>query len=175
MFTPAVLRFPFHSPSSVCWQYNLLFVLSAKRESPWLFMWSQIVLSLIFKDPVAFCVCVSNCWCCCTLSWTGMRWLNSSLKAGRSTYMQTRGRWEPKLLDVSVKKKKQKRACWVFDFCLSLLYCPARSLIFNVQDEKIILTYFAPTPEACKHLWKCGVENQAFYKWVYAFHRLQCF
>uniref|UniRef100_A0A674P1R9 FERM domain containing 5 n=1 Tax=Takifugu rubripes TaxID=31033 RepID=A0A674P1R9_TAKRU len=32
------------------------------------------------------------------------------------------------------------------------------------EDEKIILTYFAPTPEACKHLWKCGVENQAFYK-----------
>ncbi|XP_041647633.1 FERM domain-containing protein 5-like isoform X1 [Cheilinus undulatus] len=33
-----------------------------------------------------------------------------------------------------------------------------------LQDRKIILTYFAPTPEACKHLWKCGVENQAFYK-----------
>ncbi|KAJ4938362.1 hypothetical protein JOQ06_002982 [Pogonophryne albipinna] len=32
------------------------------------------------------------------------------------------------------------------------------------EDQKIILTYFAPTPEACKHLWKCGVENQAFYK-----------
>uniref|UniRef100_A0A8C6UWJ4 FERM domain-containing protein 5 n=1 Tax=Neogobius melanostomus TaxID=47308 RepID=A0A8C6UWJ4_9GOBI len=28
------------------------------------------------------------------------------------------------------------------------------------EDRKIILTYFAPTPEACKHLWKCGVENQ---------------
>ncbi|EQB77549.1 FERM domain containing 3-like protein [Camelus ferus] len=32
------------------------------------------------------------------------------------------------------------------------------------QEKKIILTYFAPTPEACKHLWKCGIENQAFYK-----------
>ncbi|XP_077452659.1 FERM domain-containing protein 5-like isoform X1 [Stigmatopora argus] len=36
--------------------------------------------------------------------------------------------------------------------------------IFNVQETKMTLTYFAPTPEACKHLWKCGVENQAFYK-----------
>ncbi|XP_026099502.1 FERM domain-containing protein 5-like [Carassius auratus] len=32
------------------------------------------------------------------------------------------------------------------------------------EDQKIILTYFAPTPDACKHLWKCGVENQAFYQ-----------
>ncbi|XP_066504467.1 FERM domain-containing protein 5 [Hoplias malabaricus] len=32
------------------------------------------------------------------------------------------------------------------------------------DDQKIVLTYFAPTPEACKHLWKCGVENQAFYQ-----------
>ncbi|XP_055058627.1 FERM domain-containing protein 5 isoform X1 [Misgurnus anguillicaudatus] len=32
------------------------------------------------------------------------------------------------------------------------------------EDQKIILTYFAPTHEACKHLWKCGVENQAFYQ-----------
>ncbi|KAJ0069679.1 hypothetical protein NL108_011964 [Boleophthalmus pectinirostris] len=32
------------------------------------------------------------------------------------------------------------------------------------EDRKSILTYFAPTPEACKHLWKCGVEHQAFYK-----------
>uniref|UniRef100_H3AFL8 FERM domain-containing protein 5 n=1 Tax=Latimeria chalumnae TaxID=7897 RepID=H3AFL8_LATCH len=32
------------------------------------------------------------------------------------------------------------------------------------EEKKIILTYFAPTLEACKHLWKCGVENQAFYK-----------
>ncbi|XP_060550713.1 FERM domain-containing protein 5 isoform X4 [Pantherophis guttatus] len=32
------------------------------------------------------------------------------------------------------------------------------------KEKKIVLTYFAPTPEACKHLWKCGIENQAFYK-----------
>ncbi|XP_061898529.1 FERM domain-containing protein 5 isoform X1 [Entelurus aequoreus] len=32
------------------------------------------------------------------------------------------------------------------------------------EEKKMVLTYFAPTPEACKHLWKCGVENQAFYK-----------
>uniref|UniRef100_A0A8D0EK50 FERM domain containing 5 n=1 Tax=Strix occidentalis caurina TaxID=311401 RepID=A0A8D0EK50_STROC len=32
------------------------------------------------------------------------------------------------------------------------------------EEKKIVLTYFAPTPEACKHLWKCGIENQAFYK-----------
>ncbi|XP_062998829.1 FERM domain-containing protein 5 isoform X2 [Elgaria multicarinata webbii] len=32
------------------------------------------------------------------------------------------------------------------------------------EEKKIFLTYFAPTPEACKHLWKCGIENQAFYK-----------
>lgn len=46
-----------------------------------------------------------------------------------------------------------------------------------LQDKKIILTFFAPTPEACKHLWKCGVENQAFYKWVTAHktqHGTQC-
>uniref|UniRef100_A0A8D2LND2 FERM domain containing 5 n=1 Tax=Varanus komodoensis TaxID=61221 RepID=A0A8D2LND2_VARKO len=34
----------------------------------------------------------------------------------------------------------------------------------NKREKKIVLTYFAPTPEACKHLWKCGIENQAFYK-----------
>lgn len=91
--------------------------MSAKRGAPWLFMRSQIVLSLIFKDPVAFCLHASNCWCCCTLSWTGMRWLNSSSKAGRSTYMQTRGRWEPKLLDVLLKKKQKKNVlhkCLIF-------------------------------------------------------------
>ncbi|XP_042328358.1 FERM domain-containing protein 5 isoform X2 [Sceloporus undulatus] len=35
---------------------------------------------------------------------------------------------------------------------------------FYLYEKKIVLTYFAPTPEACKHLWKCGIENQAFYK-----------
>lgn len=51
--------------------------------------------------------------------------------------------------------------CFAIPVCYIFLHI---LFIFNVQDEKIILTYFAPTPEACKHLWKCGVENQAFYK-----------
>uniref|UniRef100_A0A8C5M8G1 FERM domain-containing protein 3 n=1 Tax=Leptobrachium leishanense TaxID=445787 RepID=A0A8C5M8G1_9ANUR len=34
------------------------------------------------------------------------------------------------------------------------------------KDKKNILTYHTSTPAACKHLWKCGVENQAFYKYA---------
>ncbi|KAJ8413925.1 hypothetical protein AAFF_G00065230 [Aldrovandia affinis] len=30
--------------------------------------------------------------------------------------------------------------------------------------KKLVLTFHTTTPAACKHLWKCGVENQAFYK-----------
>ena len=104
-----------------------------------------------------------------SLSRTGTRWPNWSSKARRSTYMQIRGRWEYELLETRARSRG------LFFICLGLLYFPARSLIFNVQDEKIILTYFAPTPEACKHLWKCGVENQAFYKWVHKLLPSQCF
>ncbi|XP_075714543.1 FERM domain-containing protein 5 isoform X3 [Rhinoderma darwinii] len=32
------------------------------------------------------------------------------------------------------------------------------------EEKRLVLTFLAPTPEACKHLWKCGVENQSFYK-----------
>lgn len=42
--------------------------------------------------------------------------------------------------------------------------CSPPDSVFLLQEKKIVLTYFAPTPEACKHLWKCGIENQAFYK-----------
>uniref|UniRef100_A0A8C4RHP6 FERM domain containing 3 n=1 Tax=Erpetoichthys calabaricus TaxID=27687 RepID=A0A8C4RHP6_ERPCA len=31
-------------------------------------------------------------------------------------------------------------------------------------QKKLVLTFHTSTPAACKHLWKCGVENQAFYK-----------
>ncbi|XP_041420336.1 FERM domain-containing protein 3 isoform X2 [Xenopus laevis] len=34
------------------------------------------------------------------------------------------------------------------------------------KEKKNILTYHTSTPAACKHLWKCGVENQAFYKYA---------
>ncbi|XP_060701108.1 FERM domain-containing protein 3 [Hemiscyllium ocellatum] len=38
--------------------------------------------------------------------------------------------------------------------------------VHGVQKEKkTVLTYHTSTPAACKHLWKCGVENQAFYKY----------
>uniref|UniRef100_A0A8C5NHR8 FERM domain-containing protein 5 n=1 Tax=Gouania willdenowi TaxID=441366 RepID=A0A8C5NHR8_GOUWI len=40
----------------------------------------------------------------------------------------------------------------------------AKTFHIYANQKEVILTYFAPTPEACKHLWKCGVENQAFYK-----------
>ncbi|KAM8886364.1 FERM domain-containing protein 3 isoform 2-T2 [Spinachia spinachia] len=37
--------------------------------------------------------------------------------------------------------------------------------VIGVQKEKkLVLTFHTLTPAACKHLWKCGVENQAFYK-----------
>ncbi|CAM9406630.1 unnamed protein product [Lampetra fluviatilis] len=46
------------------------------------------------------------------------------------------------------------------------LKCEGKSFyVHGVQHgKKTVLTYHAPTPSACKHLWKCGVENQAFYK-----------
>ncbi|XP_028314221.1 FERM domain-containing protein 3 isoform X2 [Gouania willdenowi] len=36
--------------------------------------------------------------------------------------------------------------------------------VIGIQKEKLVLTFHTTTPAACKHLWKCGVENQAFYK-----------
>ncbi|KAF1644954.1 FERM domain-containing protein 3, partial [Aptenodytes patagonicus] len=39
--------------------------------------------------------------------------------------------------------------------------------VFGAQKEKkAVLSFHTSTPAACKHLWKCGVENQAFYKYV---------
>ncbi|KAM9859011.1 FERM domain-containing protein 3 [Aulostomus maculatus] len=36
--------------------------------------------------------------------------------------------------------------------------------IHCTRMKKLVLTFHTSTPAACKHLWKCGVENQAFYK-----------
>ncbi|NXK84938.1 FRMD3 protein, partial [Amazona guildingii] len=39
--------------------------------------------------------------------------------------------------------------------------------VFGSQKEKkTVLSFHTSTPAACKHLWKCGVENQAFYKYA---------
>ncbi|XP_075454971.1 FERM domain-containing protein 3 isoform X4 [Ascaphus truei] len=39
--------------------------------------------------------------------------------------------------------------------------------IIGIQKEKKnVLAFHTSTPAACKHLWKCGVENQAFYKYA---------
>lgn len=148
---------------------------SAANNIPYLFCQGNTehfdclsVLSLIFKEALVFNSCMRTC--CCALRWTGTRWPSWSSRERRSTYMQTRERWGNDMLDkTTVDFMHQYSVSLVFFPGLSLLYFPARCLIFNVQDEKIILTYFAPTPEACKHLWKCGVENQAFYKWVQIF------
>lgn len=56
--------------------------------------------------------------------------------------------------------------CW---FTHPLVIIPCRfflCLCFSVQ-KKLVLTFHTSTPAACKHLWKCGVENQAFYKCVW--------
>lgn len=164
----AVLRLILHSPFPVCREYYSLFVLSSKHGALWLFMWSRSVLSWIFKQAVALCCRVCNR--CCALS------------PDRNEV--TKLKFEGKTFHIYANQKEVRawivgRGCYALwcavavISCLGVLYFPARSLIFHVQDEKIILTYFAPTPEACKHLWKCGVENQAFYKWVFPW--LQCF
>uniref|UniRef100_M3XSE1 FERM domain-containing protein 3 n=1 Tax=Mustela putorius furo TaxID=9669 RepID=M3XSE1_MUSPF len=39
--------------------------------------------------------------------------------------------------------------------------------VIGIQKEKkAMLAFHTSTPAACKHLWKCGVENQAFYKYA---------
>uniref|UniRef100_A0A673C9G3 FERM adjacent domain-containing protein n=1 Tax=Sphaeramia orbicularis TaxID=375764 RepID=A0A673C9G3_9TELE len=41
---------------------------------------------------------------------------------------------------------------------------PLFSFLSFLVQKKLVLTFHTSTPAACKHLWKCGVENQAFYK-----------
>ncbi|XP_048656370.1 FERM domain-containing protein 3 isoform X2 [Marmota marmota marmota] len=36
-------------------------------------------------------------------------------------------------------------------------------VIGTQKEKKAMLAFHTSTPAACKHLWKCGVENQAFY------------
>ncbi|OWK07411.1 FRMD3, partial [Cervus elaphus hippelaphus] len=36
-------------------------------------------------------------------------------------------------------------------------------VIGTQKEKKAVLAFHTSTPAACKHLWKCGVENQAFY------------
>lgn len=51
---------------------------------------------------------------------------------------------------------------------LSVCLSPSRLcvLLSFPMQKKLVLTFHTSTPAACKHLWKCGVENQAFYKCV---------
>ncbi|XP_051822375.1 FERM domain-containing protein 3 isoform X1 [Antechinus flavipes] len=39
-------------------------------------------------------------------------------------------------------------------------------VIGSQKEKKAMLAFHTSTPAACKHLWKCGVENQAFYKYA---------
>lgn len=83
-------------------------------------------------------------------------------------------------ISVSYRAKLPAFRRWVSILCSSLTLCsalllihasfgnqslPFLSLSFSVQ-KKLVLTFHTSTPAACKHLWKCGVENQAFYKCV---------
>ncbi|NXN78073.1 FRMD3 protein, partial [Bombycilla garrulus] len=49
------------------------------------------------------------------------------------------------------------------DFYLNTVYC---FFHFRGLEKKAVLSFHTSTPAACKHLWKCGVENQAFYKYA---------
>ncbi|XP_023199718.1 FERM domain-containing protein 3 isoform X1 [Xiphophorus maculatus] len=48
--------------------------------------------------------------------------------------------------------------------CVSLFQISLTGRIQCNRMKKLVLTFHTSTPAACKHLWKCGVENQAFYK-----------
>ncbi|XP_013876209.1 FERM domain-containing protein 3 isoform X3 [Austrofundulus limnaeus] len=48
--------------------------------------------------------------------------------------------------------------------CVSLFQIFLTGRIHCNRMKKLVLTFHTSTPAACKHLWKCGVENQAFYK-----------
>ncbi|XP_026042344.1 FERM domain-containing protein 3 isoform X3 [Astatotilapia calliptera] len=48
--------------------------------------------------------------------------------------------------------------------CVSLFQISLTGRIHCNRMKKLVLTFHTSTPAACKHLWKCGVENQAFYK-----------
>ncbi|NP_001402748.1 FERM domain-containing protein 3 isoform 1 [Rattus norvegicus] len=39
-------------------------------------------------------------------------------------------------------------------------------VIGSQKEKNAVLAFHTSTPAACKHLWKCGVENQAFYKYA---------
>ncbi|CAF94926.1 unnamed protein product, partial [Tetraodon nigroviridis] len=48
--------------------------------------------------------------------------------------------------------------------CQGVCGVPRKQKDPSPQMKKLVLTFHTSTPAACKHLWKCGVENQAFYK-----------
>ncbi|XP_061483097.1 FERM domain-containing protein 3 isoform X2 [Rhineura floridana] len=53
-----------------------------------------------------------------------------------------------------------------FDVCKFKFEGKTFYVIGIQKEKKAMLSFHTSTPAACKHLWKCGVENQAFYKYA---------
>lgn len=118
----------------------------------------RLFCSLIFQDVVALCFHVLLLR---SLSWAGTKWLNSSSKAGRFTFMQTRGRWEPELLDVLIGKK-QNHFC-VLSVCYIVLHVLSSSTCRTKRSSwRTLRPHRRPASTFGSAVWRTRLSTSEF-------------